>query len=125
MPLSEREPRVRLTSVDELDAAHLVLHDIDLTECRFAGAVHLDQLRVDGWCTFATTLTGARWHGPLPAWWSARSTLAEEQVRKSLEDGKNEPDAADSYYGEMEMRRHDVTRPGGERVLLAACFQAD
>ncbi|GAB2628143.1 hypothetical protein GCM10027168_69810 [Streptomyces capparidis] len=41
------------------------------------------------------------------------------QVRKSLEDGKNEPDAADFYYGEMEMRRHDHTRPWGERVLLA------
>jgi hypothetical protein len=42
------------------------------------------------------------------------------QVRKSLEDGKNEPDAADFYYGEMEMRRHDTHRPRSERALLAA-----
>ncbi|MGW4781939.1 hypothetical protein ACWEPA_35475 [Streptomyces filamentosus] len=40
------------------------------------------------------------------------------QLRKSLEDGKNEPDAADFYYGECEMRRHDLTRPRGERLLL-------
>ncbi|MFD3483475.1 pentapeptide repeat-containing protein [Streptomyces sp. NPDC058665] len=40
------------------------------------------------------------------------------QLRKSFEDGKNEPDAADFYYGEMEMRRKDTGRPKGERVLL-------
>lgn len=39
-------------------------------------------------------------------------------LRKSLEDAKNEPDAADFYYGEMEMRRHDGDRPHSERVLL-------
>ncbi|MFI1033774.1 pentapeptide repeat-containing protein [Streptomyces sp. NPDC020951] len=31
------------------------------------------------------------------------------QLRKGLEDAKDEPGAADFYYGEMEMRRHDVT----------------
>ncbi|MFI1398619.1 hypothetical protein [Streptomyces sp. NPDC020681] len=41
------------------------------------------------------------------------------QLRKSLEDGKNEPDAADFYYGEMDMRRHDRKRPRAERALLA------
>ncbi|MGW7043218.1 pentapeptide repeat-containing protein [Streptomyces avermitilis] len=41
------------------------------------------------------------------------------QLRKSLEDGKNEPGAADFYYGECEMRRHDRTgTPKGERRLL-------
>ncbi|MFS0698224.1 hypothetical protein [Streptomyces nitrosporeus] len=28
-------------------------------------------------------------------------------LRKAFEDGKNEPGAADFYYGELEMRRHD------------------
>nr|WP_081889906.1 pentapeptide repeat-containing protein [[Kitasatospora] papulosa] len=40
-------------------------------------------------------------------------------LRKAFEDGKNEPGAADFYYGEMEMRRHDregTTRT--ERGLL-------
>ncbi|MGW3095895.1 pentapeptide repeat-containing protein [Streptomyces sp. NPDC001102] len=40
------------------------------------------------------------------------------ELRKSLEDSKNEPDAADFYYGEMEMRRHDNARPTAERILL-------
>ncbi|MDX2545419.1 pentapeptide repeat-containing protein [Streptomyces sp. WI04-05B] len=40
------------------------------------------------------------------------------ELRKSLEDARNEPDAADFYYGEMEMRRHDKTRPAAERGLL-------
>ncbi|KNE80415.1 MULTISPECIES: pentapeptide repeat-containing protein [Streptomyces] len=185
-PLSGSDPSVRLTSVGGVDAAHLVLNDIDLSTCRFAGAVHLDQLRVDGRCTFATTPTGVQRRWPLPRWWTLRRTLVEEhhwrarrppramargwyerrrhgaarlrdermllvayvhpvaargwtlpppdtpalkpaalaalyrQVRKSLEDGKNEPDAADFYYGECEMRRHDTTRSGGERALLTA-----
>ncbi|MFM9452371.1 pentapeptide repeat-containing protein [Streptomyces europaeiscabiei] len=135
--LSGQEPCVRLTSVGGVDTAHLALQDIDLSICRFAGAVHLDQMKVDGWCTFATTPTG--WSRLFPWRWSRRITLAEEhhwrvrtarhpnlavtrgwttppqnapelkptavaalyrQLRKSLEDGKNEPDAADFYYGE-------------------------
>ncbi|MEU2287836.1 pentapeptide repeat-containing protein [Streptomyces sp. NPDC013178] len=42
------------------------------------------------------------------------------QLRKALEDGKNEPGAADFYYGEMEMRRLDHDTPFGERILLNA-----
>ncbi|WP_332888260.1 pentapeptide repeat-containing protein [Streptomyces carminius] len=155
MELSGQDPGVRLTSLGGVDAAHLALHDVDLSGCRFAGAVHLDQLRVDGWCTFATTPTV--WNRRLPWRWSRRNTLTEEhhwrsrtarrpalargwttppqdapnlkpaavaalyrQLRKSLEDGKNEPDAADFYYGECEMRRHDTGRPWGERALLTA-----
>lgn len=138
-----------------VDTAHLALHDVDLSGCRFAGAVHLDLMKVDGWCTFAPTPT--HWNRRYPWWWSRRNTLPEEhhwrvrtarhsstargwtppppdapelrpaavaalyrQMRKSLEDSKNEPDAADFYYGECEMRRHDATRPRGERILLTA-----
>ncbi|MEU3609794.1 hypothetical protein AB0E83_30780 [Streptomyces sp. NPDC035033] len=43
------------------------------------------------------------------------------QLRKAFEDGKNEPGAADFYYGECEMRRHDRTgTPKTERGLLWA-----
>ncbi|MFJ1847418.1 pentapeptide repeat-containing protein [Streptomyces sp. NPDC088146] len=42
------------------------------------------------------------------------------QLRKALEDGKNEPGAADFYFGEMEMRRLDRDTPFGERILLHA-----
>ncbi|MFE1478544.1 pentapeptide repeat-containing protein [Streptomyces cyaneofuscatus] len=154
--LSSRKPGVRLITVGGVDAAHLALHDIDLSGCRFAGAIHLDQLKVDGWCTFDTT-PGRGWGWGSPWRWSRRNVLVEEhhwrvratrrsdsdaalawtglspdapelkpaavaalyrQLRKSLEDGKNEPDAADFYYGECEMRRHDPGRPRGERALL-------
>ncbi|MER6038324.1 pentapeptide repeat-containing protein [Streptomyces sp. NPDC001835] len=41
------------------------------------------------------------------------------QLRKAFEDGKNEPGAADFYYGECEMRRQDRRgTPKGERCLL-------
>ncbi|GHA70635.1 hypothetical protein GCM10010372_82250 [Streptomyces tauricus] len=154
--LSGLQAGVRMASVGGVDTAHLALHDIDLSRCRFAGAVHLDQLKVDGWCTFAITPAG--WSRRFPWRWSRRNTLVEEhhwrqrtarlpgrtaarawtspppdtpelqsaavaalyrQLRKSLEDGKNEPDAADFYYGECEMRRYDTSRPWGERVLLS------
>jgi hypothetical protein len=44
------------------------------------------------------------------------------QLRKALEDSKNEPGSADFYYGEMEMRRHDRTpeTTAVERGLLGA-----
>ncbi|MDT0489738.1 pentapeptide repeat-containing protein [Streptomyces griseus] len=41
------------------------------------------------------------------------------QLRKAMEESKNEPDAADFYYGEMEMRRCDPGRPKAERALVA------
>ena len=156
---------VRVSSVQGVDAAHLVLTDTDLADCQFSGAFHLDQLRLEGRTayTFASTPTGWHYRGIWPARWSRRRTLAEEhhwraqtahqpgdtpsppghwrtgphhpdpdltpdpedvaalyrQLRKAFEDGKNEPGAADFYYGECEMRRHDCTgTPKGERQLL-------
>jgi hypothetical protein len=41
-------------------------------------------------------------------------------LRKGREDVKNEPGAADFYYGEMEMRRHAATLHSVERALLTA-----
>ncbi|KMS91001.1 metal transporter [Streptomyces regensis] len=136
------EDRVRVTSVKGVDAAYLVLADVDLTDCLFVETVHLDQLRLEGRCVLSPPPVGLRW--------IRRRTLAEEhhwratrygdgwtpappgvethepavlapvyrQLRKALEDGRNEPGAADFYYGEMEMRRHDATASRGERTLL-------
>jgi uncharacterized protein YjbI with pentapeptide repeats len=162
--LASGDKRVRAVSVSGVDCAHLTLTDVDLSGCRFAGAVHLDQLRLDGPVGFSRPPAGWRRRGPLPLRWSRRQVLIEEhhwraaarppapgepvstdawqpgpyhpdrectpgpralaavyrQLRKALEDGKNEPDAADFYYGEMEMRRHDPTRPHAERAVLAA-----
>ncbi|MFJ6079866.1 pentapeptide repeat-containing protein [Streptomyces sp. NPDC092369] len=150
-------PGVRITSLRGVDAAHLVLADIDLTQCLFTGTVHLDQIRLEGDCTFATVPARTQWRRLRPQWFTRRRTLAEEHhwrsrrptaaagwqqsvtdtghadhvgpaqlapvyraLRKAFEDGRNEPDAADFYYGEMEMRRHDQHRPRAERALLTA-----
>jgi uncharacterized protein YjbI with pentapeptide repeats len=47
----------------------------------------------------------------------ARLEALYRQLRKALEDAKNEPGAADFYYGEMQMRREATTRRT-ERWLL-------
>lgn len=146
--------RARVASVSGTSAAHLVLSDLDLSTCQFAGTYNLDQLQMDGGCSFASAPSGVRRRGALLTKWTSRQALAEEhhwrftrgqpgwtaapgtgireepvgpaeltrmyrQLRKSFEDAKNEPDAADFYYGEMEMRRLDPARPRGERRLLA------
>lgn len=145
------EPRVRVTSLRGADAAHLVLADVDLTDCLFVETVHLDQLRLEGRCPLLPAPSGIHLLGWRPVRWTRRRTLAEEhhwravrhgghgwrpapegtdvrrpaalapvyrQLRKALEEGKNEPGAADFYYGEMEMRRHDPETPRGEGALL-------
>jgi uncharacterized protein YjbI with pentapeptide repeats len=64
-----------------------------------------------------------------PGWAATRSGKPAEvrperlaglyrQLRKAQEDAKNEPGAADFYYGEMEMRRHARTTPAAERSIV-------
>lgn len=72
------DPGVRVASLRGVDAAHLVLNNVGLTDCLFAGTVHLDQLRLEGLYVFATTPTGLRRRGVVPVRWTARRTLAEE-----------------------------------------------
>ncbi|MFE0448595.1 hypothetical protein [Streptomyces fungicidicus] len=147
---STSDSGVRVASLRGVDAAHLILSDLDLRDCLFVGAVHLDQLRLEGACTFGTAPPSRLRRWP-PVWFTARRVLAEEHhwrasqpgaaqgwapgpgragplqlapvyraLRKGYEDGKHEPGAADFYYGEMEMRRHADDIPRGERWLLAA-----
>ncbi|MFC7994348.1 pentapeptide repeat-containing protein, partial [Streptomyces pilosus] len=147
-PLAGTDCGVRVISLRGVDAAQLVLTDTDLTDCRFIGAFHLDRLRLEGSCTFASPPEGWRWTRrrvlaeehhwrasvttnapPPPRGWQPAPNQAPipdpdevasvyRGLRKATEDAKNEPDAADFYYGEMEMRRHDCDRPWGERALL-------
>jgi hypothetical protein len=160
-PLEERalahapHDAVRIVSLRGVDAAHLVLADVDLSECLFTGTVHLDQVRLEGDCSFDTVPSGTHWRRGRPVRFTPRRTLAEEHhwrakqpdavpgwnvavlgagragpaqlapvyraLRKAFEDNKNEPGAADFYYGEMEMRRHDRTAASrAERGLLHA-----
>lgn len=62
-----------------MDAAHLVLTDLDLSACLFAGTIHLDQLRLEGDCLFGTAPPGVHLRGRTPLRHTHRSVLAEEQ----------------------------------------------
>lgn len=140
-------------SMRGVDAFNLSVIDVDLSQCQFAGARLLDQLRLEGRCIFGRPPQGPcmGWAWP-PVWrWSSRQCLAEEstwrastpkharwadvkpgvaqvrperlaalyrQLRKAQEDAKNEPGAADFYYGEMEMRRHARSTPAPERAII-------
>ncbi|MEU6339305.1 pentapeptide repeat-containing protein [Streptomyces cellulosae] len=139
----EREPTVYVDSISGIDATYLVLNGVDMSECLINGAIHLDQMRLTGDYRLATSPNGLRYtkrdvlaeeqhwrarngyHGwTSPAGWDGDpltpATIAPlyRQLRKGMEDSKDEPGAADFYYGEMEMRRKDRTRPLGERTLL-------
>jgi hypothetical protein len=48
----------------------------------------------------------------------ARLAALYRELRKGREDAKDEPGAADFYYGECEMRRHDPHSPLAERFVL-------
>jgi uncharacterized protein YjbI with pentapeptide repeats len=47
-----------VTSLRGVDVGHLLLIDVDLSTCRFGGAMHLDQLRLEGECKFGQTPAG-------------------------------------------------------------------
>jgi hypothetical protein len=156
----ELRSRPRLLSLRRTDVAGLTVASVDLRACRFAGAHHLDQLRVGeeaslgytpgGWrwttrmaiaeerywqahrhrdgATLPYHVTNAAdgrsgaagddvdWYGPAnrpPAWLAMEPpsplqiAVVYRALRKGREDSRDEPGAADFYYGEMEMRRHD------------------
>jgi uncharacterized protein YjbI with pentapeptide repeats len=171
--VSGRTEQPRLVSLRRANVADLVVSDVDLRSCRFAGAHNLDRLRFEGAIKWPGSLDGWRWKvKPLaprrPR--SSRRTIAEEHewrsrrrstedavasevaacddvsarwypkqyesppwlgsvaetkvlhpsqiarlyraLRKGREDNKDEPGAADFYYGEMEMRRNARRRRG-------------
>ncbi|MER5871950.1 pentapeptide repeat-containing protein [Streptomyces sp. NPDC002044] len=80
------DPGVRISSLRGVDAAHLVLTNTDLTGCRFFGAFHLDQLRLEGETVFARTPTGTDVRRGIPLRWTDRLALAEEHHWRALPD---------------------------------------
>ncbi|MFE4720627.1 pentapeptide repeat-containing protein, partial [Streptomyces sp. NPDC056728] len=78
---------VRMASMRGVDAAHLVLADVDLSECLFTGTVHLDQLRLEGACTFGTVPPAMHWRGWRPIRFTQRRTLAEEHHWRASQPG--------------------------------------
>ncbi|MBA9005959.1 pentapeptide repeat-containing protein [Thermomonospora cellulosilytica] len=134
--------RVMAISLRGVDAESLTLTDVELSECLFAGLHRADQIQLDGHCRFAPGPRGRRrvlaeehhWRaerrtarrGDPGPWRPApdgvevigprRIEVIYRQLRKALEEGKNEPGAAHFYYGEMQMRR--ASARGADRALL-------
>ena len=131
----------RLLSLQRANVAGLGVANVDLADCRFAGAHNLDKLRLEAGTVFGLSPAVAGWErrqviAEEAAWRAARASararpgrwkaprwhafddkpkvlspgavaVLYRALRKSREDAKDEPGAADFYYGEMEMRRHD------------------
>ena len=154
---AETAKQPKLLSLRGANVAGLALGNVNLADCRFAGAHNLDKLRLEAGTTFGRS--------PAVAGWEQRQVIAEESawrtrpdaragrwkppqwfdnedhpkalspgavavlyraLRKGREDAKDEPGAADFYYGEMEMRRHDREtganrwRGRASRIVLTA-----
>ncbi|KJS58292.1 hypothetical protein VM95_34230 [Streptomyces rubellomurinus] len=133
------------TCLRGVDAGHVVLTDCDVSQCLFDGAFHLDQIQLRGNIRFAQPPAGRRWTRRNTVieehyWRRLKYTgwnppthptpirdqpgpedvaALYRQLRKSMEDAKDESGAADFYYGEMEMRRHDSRASRSERRLLS------
>jgi uncharacterized protein YjbI with pentapeptide repeats len=146
--LSTALPRIESLRYANVEA--LTLANVDLRACRFAGVRNLDRLRLEGDVHFAGAppLRAQRRVIAEEQYWRARrhqgggwvdtacaitSPFVQEEkvqprqlastyraLRKSLEDSKDTPGAADFYYGEMEMRRHSKATPWFERALIWA-----
>ncbi|MFJ1606414.1 pentapeptide repeat-containing protein [Streptomyces sp. NPDC088253] len=69
---------VWVASLRGVDAAHLVLADVNLSRCLFTGTVHLDQLRLEGACSLEVVPPRPHWRNGRPVRFTQRRTLAEE-----------------------------------------------
>jgi uncharacterized protein YjbI with pentapeptide repeats len=137
-PLCEKGDKPRISSLHRANVEQLAVANVDLSGCLFSGAYNLDRLRFGEGVHFDST---ERWfrrrtrrfiideERQLRGWpengldeprpetpGPDRIARAYRALRKGREDNKNEPGAADFYYGEMEMRRKDSS--GFEKLVL-------
>jgi uncharacterized protein YjbI with pentapeptide repeats len=133
--LWREDPTPRISSMNRANVENLSVANVDLERCLFSRAYNLDRLRFG---------EGVKFDDAKRRFRTRRVILAEETqlrhppkdrdradpdppdaeriarayraLRKGREDNKNEPGAADFYYGEMEMRR--ASAEGFDRVLL-------
>jgi Pentapeptide repeats (9 copies) len=144
--------RPELVSLQGANVGGLTVGNVSLAGCRFAGAHNLDKLRLEADAVLGRA-PAASWErrqviAEEQAWRAVRArpgrwepppwpdpddqpeplspgTIAGlyRALRKGREDAKDEPGAADFYYGEMEMRRHDrghhAWRGRASRMVLA------
>jgi hypothetical protein len=74
--------------------------------------------RPGGWYPLACQPPASPKLQPPPALAPVQLAALYRELRKGLEDSKNEPGAADFYYGEMEMRRLDRRTAWAERLII-------
>lgn len=152
--LQGMKPGLLLRSLRRSTLGEVALSGIDLSDCKFSGAHGLDGMRIGAKCTFQTTpnawlgripnwaSTRRRVIAEEIEWREVRCAptgspqmstgLAEAEIaaiyrdlRKSLEDNKNEPAATDFYYGEMEMRRLGGGRNRSDANVLASSSRVE
>ncbi|AFR51579.1 MULTISPECIES: pentapeptide repeat-containing protein [Gordonia] len=92
---TDADPGWRFPRLRRLRATRRVIYD-EVVERRRARGVQLDPAIPDEANPRATEV-------PIPT--EASVAMTYRSLRKALEDSKDEPGAADFYYGEMEMRR--------------------
>ena len=121
-------------SFKETDLARVEFVNVDLANCFFENATGLDQAKLRGETSFDRTRKRERLADEVKLHDSDMPKEEESKeaervkakhfaqlyrdLRKGREDAKNEPGAADFYYGEMEMRRRSDS--WGTRRLLDA-----
>jgi uncharacterized protein YjbI with pentapeptide repeats len=123
----ERVPRVK--SLQRANVGNLTLSELDLKESHFVGAHNLDGLRfesVEFDYTEGRFVTRRRMIAEENDKKVSRERLARtyRALRKGREDNKDEPGAADFYYGEMEMRRQAKREKGDPEPAILWLYRA-
>ncbi|MFI1045031.1 pentapeptide repeat-containing protein [Streptomyces griseoruber] len=76
------EALAKIRSLKGVDAALIILNDIDLRKCRFEGSYHLDQINLEGRCRFSSPPQEAKFGRALIPLriWTQRKVLEEERA---------------------------------------------
>lgn len=110
----------RLVSLEEADVANLTVAGVDLSSCRFAGAHHLDQLRLEGPQLFAES--PRQWKGVR---WSRRQIIAEEHAwrRTTYNAGNDDARKARGWYPSKCQSAEDGDPPHRTAVQIAGIYR--
>ncbi|MFF7283021.1 pentapeptide repeat-containing protein [Streptomyces griseorubiginosus] len=78
--VGDLNPLGKVVQLAGVNAALLVLNDVDVSQCSFSGAYHLDQITLEGECRFAAPPRGMQWGRSIVPfrWWSSRKMLRDE-----------------------------------------------
>ncbi|TWP52183.1 pentapeptide repeat-containing protein [Lentzea tibetensis] len=94
----------RVSTLAETDVSNLTLAEVDLGNCLFAAAHHLDELRLEGHNPFSRPPSGVHsgWAWPPVWWWTSRRVVAEERIwrRKQRKSAGWEDHRADAVTPE-------------------------